>query len=158
GWKDYWPSCPRTLDEADPAAYDPTARLQRMDEYGIDAQLIFPNIIAFEVHAFIAMADPEYRLECVRAYNDFQTEFCSQDPERLIPQMFLPFWDIDASLAEMRRCVDLGHRAINWGIEFEKVGLPNARDEYWTPILGQAQDFELPLTFHIGFNSAPDDH
>ena len=158
GWAENWPSFPPTLEAADPAAYEPKARLQRMDEYGIAVQLLFPNVIAFEVHAFLALADPELRIECVRAYNDFQTEFASADPSRLVPQMFLPFWDVEASLAEMRRCANLGHRAVNWGIDFEKVGLPPARNAYWAPILSQAQDFELPLTFHIGFNSSPDDH
>jgi predicted TIM-barrel fold metal-dependent hydrolase len=158
GWKEWWPSYPPTLEEADPASYDPVERVRRLDEYGIHAQLLFPNVIAFEVHAFMALRDPELRLACARAYNDFQTEFCSVAPDRLIPQMFLPFWDIEASLAEMRRCADMGHKAINWGIEFEKVGLPPARADYWTPVLSQAQDMGLPLTFHIGFNSAPDDH
>src|SRR5579864_3619864 len=50
GWKEWWPSYPPTLEQADPAVYDPVARLQRLDEYGIAVQLLFPNIIAFEVH------------------------------------------------------------------------------------------------------------
>ena len=158
GWREWWPSYPPTLELADPATYDPRERLKKMDDYGIYAQLLFPNIIAFEVHAFISLPDPALRLACVKAYNDFQTEWCSADRERLIPQMFLPFWDIDASLAEMKRCAEMGHKAINWGIEFEKVGLPRARADYWTPILSQAQEMDLPLTFHIGYNSSPDDH
>src|SRR6476469_13718 len=42
GWEDYFPSHPPTLGQADPGSFDPVARLQRMDEYGIHAQLLYP--------------------------------------------------------------------------------------------------------------------
>ena len=43
-----------------------------MDEYGINAQVLYPNIGVFQVNEYIGMkADPELVLDCVRAYNDF---------------------------------------------------------------------------------------
>jgi predicted TIM-barrel fold metal-dependent hydrolase len=154
GWREFFPSYPPTLEDADPACYDPVQRLARMDEHGIDVQLLFPNLLGFEIYGFLDLADPELRIACVRAYNDFITEFCSAAPKRLIPQMFLPFWDVEASLTEMKRCADLGHRAVNFAFEFEKIGLPVLRSEHWRPILELAQDLELPITFHIGFASS----
>ena len=92
-------------------------------------------------------------LACVRAFNDFQIEWCSADPKRLIPLAFLPFWDVEASVVELRRCADLGFRGFNWGHDFEKVGLPALRDTHWDPLMNLAQDLETPVSFHIGFGN-----
>src|ERR1700722_7059018 len=97
GWSEYPPAFPPSWETADRAGWDPKERLVRMDEYGIETQVLFPNILGFEVYAFLDL-EPECRLECVRVYNDFQAEFCATDPDRLVPLMFLPFWDIDASV------------------------------------------------------------
>src|SRR4051794_27392700 len=37
GWREFPPSCPPTLEEADPACYDAAARLRHMDANGIYA-------------------------------------------------------------------------------------------------------------------------
>jgi predicted TIM-barrel fold metal-dependent hydrolase len=66
--------------------------------------------------------------------------------------MYLPIWDVDACLEEMTRCAELGHKAINFGIRVENIGLPPARSGHWDRLFAQAQDYELPLVFHIGFN------
>ena len=43
GWKEWMPSHPPRLEDADPASYDSTHRLQRMDEYGIYAEILTPT-------------------------------------------------------------------------------------------------------------------
>jgi predicted TIM-barrel fold metal-dependent hydrolase len=154
GWSEYYPSVPPTLEEADPASWDPVARLERLDEYGIDVQMLYPNLIGFFIWAFRALPDPQIRLDCIRAYNDFQAEFAATAPDRYVAIMNLPFWDLDASLAELRRCVDSGHKGVNMGWEFEKQGLPPLRDEHWVPLLSEIQDIGLPISFHIGFNES----
>ena len=47
GWPEYIPSRPHKLDEVDPACSDPKARLAKMDEHGVQAQVIYPNLIGF---------------------------------------------------------------------------------------------------------------
>jgi uncharacterized protein len=151
GWREFHPSIPSSIDEADPAGWDAKERLLRMDQYGIHTQVLFPNILGFEVYAFLDL-DPECRLECVTVYNDFQAEFCQTDPDRLVPLMFLPFWDIEASLTEMKRCVAMGHKGINFGLNMDRLGFPSIRDDHWNPIFEQAQDMDLPVCFHVGFS------
>lgn len=151
GWKEFFPSTPYSWDEADPAGWDPIHRLERMDEMGITAQVMFSNVLGFASFAFFDL-EPEAALECVRVYNDFQTDFASVDPKRLLPQTFLPFWDIDAAIAEMTRCANMGHRGVNFGLEPDRLGLPTVRSGYWDPLFAQAQDLELPINFHIGFS------
>jgi len=151
GWEEPFPSTPPNLEQADPACFDPIARVERLDEHGIDVQLLFPQIVGFQISTFAAL-EHDLSVECIRAYNDFQTDFASVAPDRLIPQMNLPLWDLDASLAEMRRCADLGHKAVNFGVELEELDLPSLRSGHWDPLLAQAQDLELPIVFHIGFS------
>lgn len=149
GWREFYPSAPPDYADADPGGWDPTARVKKLDENGIVAQVLYPNVIGFHAFAFMEMPG-DAGLECVRVYNDFQAEFAATAPGRFLPQMFLPFWDVDASVAEMKRCRELGHKGINMGVETERMGLPRLRDEHWTPLLATAQDLELPIDFHIG--------
>jgi uncharacterized protein len=152
GWKELFPSHPPTLDEADPACYDAVSRLQHLDEDGIFAQVLYPNIIGFETHAFITQLGPELALECVRTYNDFLAEFASADPRRLIPIMMLPFWDPEASVAEMARAQELGHKGILFGAQLERIGYPNITAECYERVLAEAEARELSMNFHLGFN------
>ena len=69
------------------------------------------------VHRYVPSRRPadttaELRLACVRAWNDYQSEFASVAPERFVLLAMLPFWDRDESVREMERCVALGHRGV----------------------------------------------
>ena len=157
GWSEFPPSHPRRLSEALPAAVDPKARLEYMDVAGVYYQLLYCNILGFHSHVFLDEMDPALATECVRAYNDWLTEFASADPRRLIPMMMLPFWDIDASVAEMRRAYEMGHKGILFAARYDKVGLPRLVDDHWEPVLSQAQEMGLSLNFHVGFLASSDD-
>jgi predicted TIM-barrel fold metal-dependent hydrolase len=157
GWAEYPPSHPPSLSEALAAAIDPKERLAYMDEMGIYYQVLYCNILGFHSHVFLNQMPPELATECVRAYNDWLTEFCSADPRRLIPMMMLPFWDIDASVAEMKRAHEMGHKGILFAARYDKVGLPRLVDDHWEPLLGQAQEMGLSMNFHVGFLASPDD-
>ena len=133
-------------------ATDACARLAWMDLHGVFTQVLYPNILGFFPRAFVR-ADRAFGVDCVRAYNDFQTDFASADPERLIPTTYLPWWDIDAAVAELERCHDRGHRSINLAWEYEKAGLPPLRDEHWTPLLKTAEERTMTVNFHVGFNT-----
>ena len=152
GWSEASPNCPPTLAEASTGVVDPGARLKKMDEYGIYAQVLYPNLIAFETATFID-TDPEFALACTKAYNDFLTEFAHTDPNRFVPITMLPFWDLEASVAEMKRCKDLGHRGVLFGNRYERIGLPTFYEDHWEPIFSAAEELCLSINFHIGFSS-----
>ncbi|MFA1546257.1 amidohydrolase family protein [Actinomadura chokoriensis] len=157
GWPEFPPSHPKRLSEALPAALDPKERLAYMDKVGVYYQLMYPNILGFHSHVFLNQMPRELATECVRAYNDWLVEFCSADSRRLIPMMMLPFWDIDESVAEMRRAHEMGHKGVLFAARYDKVGLPRLVDDYWKPLLGQAQEMGLSMNFHVGFLAAPED-
>lgn len=150
GWPEPFPSIPKNLDECAPGAYDAKARLAYMDEIGAWAMALYPNIGGFGSETFLGLNDPELMLACVRAYNDWLIEWIEPAPDRFIPVMATPFWDVDAAVAEVHRCRDLGHRAILFTSAPQDFDMPFIGDPHWNPIWSAAQDVDLPISLHIG--------
>jgi predicted TIM-barrel fold metal-dependent hydrolase len=150
GWGKPFPDAPRNMDEVPKASHDAHARLAYLDSVGIWAQLIYPNVGGFGNQAFLDLKDPELMLACVQAYNDFLTDWASADPRRLIAVTATPFWDVEASVAEIERCAKKGHRAVLFSGEPQAMGMPLLGDRHWDPIWTVAQDLGQPISFHIG--------
>lgn len=150
GWREYPPDHPPRWEDADPATYDPKARLARMDEYGIHAQVLYPNVAMFNSNSVQgAVRDAGFQLEMIRAYNDFQTEFAATAPGRFVPVTSLPFWDLQATLDEIERCAGMGHRGIVFTQQPSAFGLPELTDRFWDPMWRSAEEKGLPVNFHI---------
>ncbi len=141
---------PATMADLHPASYDAGERLKYMDEMGIWAMVLYPNVAGFGSQQFLKLNDPELMLTCVQAYNDFQTDWASADSRRLLPITSTPFWDIEASVAEIRRCAALGHKGILFTGEPQKLGQPMLGDPAWNPLWETAVELDLPISFHIG--------
>jgi predicted TIM-barrel fold metal-dependent hydrolase len=149
GYTDFFPAHPSLQSEAHPGSYDSFERLKVMDEHGISRQVLYPNLLAFYQPGFLRVGDAEFHLSCVRAYNDFLTDFASAAPDRLVPISVLPVWDIEASIAEMQRCAELGHRGILFSNSPDKAGLPILRDPHWHRLFAAAQEARMPVNFHV---------
>jgi predicted TIM-barrel fold metal-dependent hydrolase len=149
GWSEYPPDHPPRWTDADPATWDAAERLRRMDEYGVHAQLLYPNVAMFNSNTIQDAGDAQFELDMVRAYNDYQTDFCSIAPDRLIAVTSLPFWDLDATLAEMDRCAAAGHKGIIFTQQPSAFGLPELTDRYWDRMWASAQEKGQPVNFHI---------
>ena len=156
GFDGILPDCPKTLADCHPAAWDAAERLKYMDAEGIRAQVLYPNVGGFGSGAFLRLGEPELMLECVRAYNDFITDWASADPTRLLPVMALPFWDVKASVEELQRCAALGHRGVLFGSRPHEFGEPRLTSRHWDPIFAAAQEAGLPISFHIASGSGWD--
>jgi predicted TIM-barrel fold metal-dependent hydrolase len=155
-WAEYPPDHPRRLSDSDDRNYDPVRRLAHMDEFGIHAQVLYPNIGVFQVNEYLGMnADPALVLECVRAYNDFLVDWTAVAPTRYVPLLTVPFWDLDESLAEMTRSFERGHKGIVFPARMEDFRLPPLSDSHWDPFWAQAQEMDLSINFHIGSGNIP---
>jgi len=150
GWPEPFPSIPKNLDECAPGAYDAKARLAYMDEIGAWAMALYPNIGGFGSETFLGLGDPDLMLACVQAYNDWLIEWISPDPRRFIPVMATPFWDVDATVAEIYRCREIGHKAILFTSAPQDFGMPLIGDPHWNPVWSAAQDVDLSISLHIG--------
>ena len=145
---------PATYDDIEPSAYDAGARIDHMDREGIHAQVLYPNVGGFGSQNFLSMENEALKIDCVRAYNDFLTDWASLDPSRLLPVCALPFWDVQASIREVERCAELGHRSVLFPSQPQDFKQPYLAHEHWDPLWECAQALNLPISFHIGGQAA----
>lgn len=150
GWEKHWPPYPPTEAEVVPAAIHAAARVALLDEQKIATQVLYPNIAGFGGQKFLLLEDPELMLSCVQAYNDFLTDWTSVAPERFVAIAALPFWDVDASVAELQRAAAQGHRGILFSGAPQNIGFPYLGDPHWNPIWAAAQEAGLPVHIHLG--------
>ncbi|MCB0997256.1 MAG: amidohydrolase [Acidimicrobiales bacterium] len=150
GWSQPFPQGPSTYEECHPAAHDADARVRYLDEVGIWAQVLYPNVAGFGSQRFLRIDDDALKIVCVQAYNDFLRDWASADPNRLITIMTTPFWDIDAAVAEIERSAATGHRGILFTGEPTRFGLPHLGDAHWDPFWSAARDADLPIHLHLG--------
>jgi predicted TIM-barrel fold metal-dependent hydrolase len=152
GWHEYPPDHPRRLSDVNPGTWRAEDRLKIMDDYGIYAQVLYPNLGAggFGAGNYVGLKNPELMRLCVEAYNDWLSEFSSAAPKRFIPMASLPFWDIDEAIAEMNRAAKMGHKGIVMIGEPEYFNLPKLTDPHWDRFWAATQDLELAVNFHVG--------
>ena len=153
GFDGTFPAHPKTFDDIPAACFDAQARLDHLDQEGIYAQVLYPNVGGFGSQTFLRLKEPKLMLECVCAYNDFLSDWSALDRDRLIPVMALPFWDLDASLAELQRAALNGHKAVLFPSQPHDFDAPALSDKHWDPLWRAAEEAELPISFHIGGQS-----
>ncbi len=138
------------VSEVHPASYDPAARVAFMDEAGIWAQIIYPNVAGFGGHKLMKLP-PSLGEMIVSVYNDAMAEVQETSGGRLLPQALVPFWDIDAALREVERAATHLHLSgIVMCSEPHAGGLPDLVDHHWDPLWEACSDLELPINLHVG--------
>jgi predicted TIM-barrel fold metal-dependent hydrolase len=134
---------------------DVKERLKVMDEAGIYAQIVYPNILGFGGQAS-ARVDPALRLACVQIYNDAMAEIQEESGQRLFPMALLPWWDVKQAVIETERCIAMGLKGININSDphtsKDEDGnlIPDLGTEHWYPLWEVCEDKKLPVNFHIG--------
>jgi predicted TIM-barrel fold metal-dependent hydrolase len=161
---------PKVYDDIHPSAYDSAARLKVMDEWGINAAVLYPDVGLFVTprihsggqagHVGFGMHTPttsaaidnvaEYRRELVLAYNDFVADWISLDPSRYVALVSIPYWDVPAAVAEIERCAPLGFRGVITTGAPQVHGQPHLADRHWDPIWAAARDHGMSVSFHVG--------
>lgn len=131
------------------------ARLAAMDDMGIYAQIVYPNILGFGGQA-AAKVDAELRLACVKIYNDAIAEMQQESGDRLLPMALLPWWDVKAAVKETERAHRLGLRGININSDPHQHSddkgnaIPDLGSPHWDPLWEVCSALDLPINFHIG--------
>jgi predicted TIM-barrel fold metal-dependent hydrolase len=139
------------FDDAHPAAYDVDARLAVMDELGVFAHIVYPNVAGFGGQRFTDLGDDELRLLCVTLYNDAMLEMQDASGGRLFPMGLLPWWDVGQCVAEATRIAALGLRGVNMTSDPQvQATIADLGDRAWDPLWAACADLALPLHFHIG--------
>ncbi|HSD11076.1 MAG TPA: amidohydrolase family protein [Candidatus Binatia bacterium] len=136
-----WQDVPR-------AASDPRARLEVMDQEGIDVAVLYPTLwlLYGDIH------DPLVAAAACRAYDDWIADFCRTDPRRLFAVAPMPIQSVEEAVREMRRVVkDLGFKAV-----FVRPNPFNDRrlsDPAYDPFWREAQELGIPVAVHSSFGT-----
>ncbi|MFA1546057.1 amidohydrolase family protein [Actinomadura chokoriensis] len=142
---------PTRYDEMIPGCYDPRARLADMDIDGVWGALCFPSFPRFAGTVFLEGEDRELAHLCVLAWNDYiLDEWCATAPDRFIPLIILPLWDVELCVAEIHRCAAKGAKAIAFPENPVPLGLPSFHTDHWDPVLSAAEETGMPLSMHFG--------
>jgi predicted TIM-barrel fold metal-dependent hydrolase len=145
------------VDECHPGCSKTKERVQFMDEIGVWAQIIYPNVMGFGGQGRGKMGDktlppidPELRLLAAQIYNEAMAEMQAESNNRLLPMALLPWWDIKLALKEAERCLGMGMRGVNINSDPQLHGMQDLSGDYWTPLWEFCSDKSLPVNFHIG--------
>jgi predicted TIM-barrel fold metal-dependent hydrolase len=142
---------PTAFEQMRRGTWDVRARIDDMNANGVLASMCFPSFPSFCGRLFLTAKDRELALAVLRAYNDWHCdEWCGSAPGRLIPLALLPAWDVDASVAELRRMARRGVRAFSMSEQPENSGLPSIHAEHWYPIWRTCCEENVVVAIHIG--------
>jgi predicted TIM-barrel fold metal-dependent hydrolase len=143
-----WTAGSYAYGEIRPSSWDPKARLEDMDLDYVYAAIVHPNRFDFNL---FPQADVELQNVCVRVYNDWMSEFCSVDPDRLLGVAQIPRTGVDDAIAELKRVRDLpGIRGIvcSWWPSGDDWPTP-ADDPFWY----EAEALQMPIIIHRAIGS-----
>jgi predicted TIM-barrel fold metal-dependent hydrolase len=134
-----------TYETIRPGMWQAEARLHDLDIDGIHAQVLYPSVTLKGARTY--SDDRELQLFCVRAYNEWLTEFCSGSNGRLVPQCIIPATGLDDAVAELE-----------WGLKHDHRGalisrMPSGGFEFSPeddPFFARACEAGIPVAVHIG--------
>ena len=129
-----------------------TERLADMDADGVDVEILYSELSGFRY--FNLMGSDEGGNAATRAFNDALTEFASADPDRLVVSYQLPLHDVDAAVKEVHRVKSIGGKSLQLPVFPPEMGLPDYWLEHWDPLWAAVTETGLPITCHVGLNTA----
>lgn len=131
------------LEGCPPASYETQARVELLNEWGVDAGVVFPTIgILWD-----KPEDPELAMAYARAYNNWQWDFASPALDRIIPIAHIPLYDVDLALEELRRCLKLGFKGMF--LAPEPVNGLRPSHPSFDPLWQELVAADLPICIHL---------
>jgi predicted TIM-barrel fold metal-dependent hydrolase len=134
-----------------PGGWDPAARLEDMNVDMIDSQVLFPSFALVMTRVLLGAKgglDREYHVAYVRAYNDWMSAFCSNDPKRFVGLAMVPVTGIDDAIAEVERACKLpAIRGVVIQCWPNGAGVTKKEDERFWSLL---EDLGVPCNVHVG--------
>lgn len=149
--KEEWSNDPVGFAEMRPGCYDIHSRIRDMDANGQIAGMTFPTWVGFAGSHLLNAPDRKLSTLVVSAYNDWHMdEWAGAYPGRILPLPILPMWDVDASVAEIKRVAAKGAKGITFPETPYAVDLPSFSTDHWDPVLKALVDANMVLCLHIG--------
>jgi aminocarboxymuconate-semialdehyde decarboxylase len=131
---------------------DVDVRLARMDEHGIDVQMLSPNPLTY-----FTSADAPTAVGYCRKHNSELAELVAAHPNRLLGSAQLPMQDLDAAMRELERSVrELGLAAAYIDTDPGRTLDDPAMDDFYACV----RELDVPLFVHptsVGELGPPED-
>jgi predicted TIM-barrel fold metal-dependent hydrolase len=134
-----------SYDRIRPGMWQPGPRLQDLDIDGIHAQVLYPSVTLKGASTY--SDEPELQRFCVRAYNEWLSEFCQDSGGRLIPQAIIPTTGVKDAVAELEWAIAHDHR----GAVISRM--PTGEFDFGPedePFFAAASEADIPIVVHIG--------
>ncbi len=120
---------------------NPEKRMVDMDRDGVEASVMFPPILPFQVN------DPELRNAVVSTYNEWAAQFKAAGKGRFIPIGILSPLDPKAAADEVRHIRKLGLQQANFLVNDVTTDL---YQPHWDVFWDTAQETECIVSYHVG--------
>ena len=142
---------PQRWSEVPPMAFSPSERLRAMDSDGVDYSVLYPIVGGLAGETFGKLADADFELACVQAYNDWLIEEWAAVSPRFVPQCIIPIWPIERTVAEIKRAAAKGHKGVIYPASpMELRAVPHINEAVYDPLWAICQEIGIPLCFHSG--------
>jgi predicted TIM-barrel fold metal-dependent hydrolase len=138
---------------AGPGTGSPKQRLEEQDTDGVDAEILYPSPQYLRL-CRTAIDDVDAYQALIRAWNDWLAqEFCAEAPDRLLGVGVLPVSNVDAAVAELKYCKELGLPTVNLAAFPAGHRYPSDEDDkFWAAAL----EMNMPLTVHVSMSARDD--
>jgi predicted TIM-barrel fold metal-dependent hydrolase len=141
-------------DEIRKGGADPAARLLEQAEDGVDAEVLYPTP-RISHNIFANNADRDFHLDCIRAYNDWLSEYASHAPERLVGIAMIPTLDVGCAVEELTRAMSLpGLRGALIG-RYPSGAMATSADD--DPFWARAVELDVPIHIHVSLAEVASD-
>ena len=124
--------------------FNPEVRVQFQIDAGLDAEVMNPTTM----HTIMRNPDVEVLKACSEVYNDWESEFVSYDPKRLIGVSVITLHDVEWAVAELDRTMKMGLMNPTINCQAPDGCLPY-RDRSYDPFWAAVNEAGVPITLHI---------
>jgi predicted TIM-barrel fold metal-dependent hydrolase len=132
-------------------AFTPAERLKSMDAAGIDYSALYPTVAGAAGEGFGGLQDSELEIACVQAYNDWLIDAWAGASDRFIPQCIVPIWPVESAIAEVKRAVARGHRAVIFpSLPMHLRKVPHVSGPEYDPFWSACEELNVPVCLHAG--------
>jgi predicted TIM-barrel fold metal-dependent hydrolase len=130
--------------EIRPGAFEPAPRLADLDTERITQTVLYPTTLL----GIAGVRDLDVAVAQCRAYNDWLSDFCGADPNRLFGIAVIPQQDVDAAAAEIRRAAALPNLVGTFIRPNPVVEWRHFHDRVYDPMWKAASDAGWPIGLH----------
>jgi len=132
------------VEELVRAGHDPAFRMKLVEADGVAAEVVNATWTLYTMR----IVDGELRRACCRVFNDWVSEYCSENLKRLVGVAMIPIDDVPWAVAELGRVARKGLRGAMIATNPPEGARPY-RDGCYDPFWAAAEEAGVPITLHI---------